>query len=127
MASITFPSDRPHFYSTSFDPNSSFQVNPLSSHPPPRLSDASPPPPHHYSIEPFATTTKSGTADENLMLSEDVDDAELDDQPKKERIRKEEVWNEMFLTSNGRDKAFVSRWSTYGWIPLFDLRLFCRN
>jgi hypothetical protein len=23
------------------------------------------------------------------------------------RVRKEEVWREMFLTSNGRDKAFV--------------------
>ena len=43
----------------------------------------------------------------------DIEDIEIDEEEEvvksaERRIRKEEVWREMFLTSAGRDKAFVS-------------------
>lgn len=41
-------------------------------------------------------------------LEEEIDVAEDSARAKaKQRIRREDVWREMFLTSNGRDKAFV--------------------
>ncbi|KAK2466355.1 hypothetical protein APHAL10511_001997 [Amanita phalloides] len=90
MASITFPSDSSHFYPTHFDTSASFQVNPLGSHPPRSSANG-------------AELTNSATTEPA--------DVELDEQEDKVqqlegRIRREDVWNEMFLTSNGRDKAF---------------------
>ena len=43
----------------------------------------------------------------------DVEDVEIDDEEERvqhaeKRILKEEIWREMIVTSNGRDKAFVS-------------------
>lgn len=43
----------------------------------------------------------------------EIEDIEIDEEEEsvksaERKIRKEEVWREMFLTSNGRDKAFVS-------------------
>ncbi|KAF8631173.1 hypothetical protein AX15_002512 [Amanita polypyramis BW_CC] len=87
MASISFPSDIPQFYSSSFDPSAPFHIN----HPP-RVTN---------------NTTESDITDKRVT----PEDVELDEQEDKVkqlegRIRKEDVWNEMFLTSNGRDKAF---------------------
>lgn len=117
MSSISFPhhSGRPEdshhedqYYTPSFD-TSSFQINPLSSHPPrtPRTSvyaSSS----HHYSSSVYEE--KKPEAEQKLVV--DVEDIEIDLEEERvqtleKRVRREEVWREMFLSSNGRDKAFV--------------------
>ncbi|KAJ6509972.1 hypothetical protein C8R47DRAFT_964396 [Mycena vitilis] len=115
MSHISFPADHDaadsssahnggQFYS-SFDANSSFQMNPLSSHPPrtPRTSIVSSSS-HVYgaSIYDSKEQPQEPPIDEEEELEEGTEQlkqAEL-------RVRKEDVWREMFLTSNGRDKAF---------------------
>lgn len=110
MSSISFPesSSRPsedQFYSSHFDPSSSFQMNPLSSHPPrtPRTSIISNSP-HSYNPTGYESN-------EETVEKADAESVELDEEGDKvqaaeKRILKEEVWREMFLTSDGRDKAF---------------------
>ena len=114
MSSISFPNHRSsgshedQFYTPEFD-NSSFQMNPLSSHPPrtPRTSIVAPNSSSTYSNEKY-----QGSSEGNQEKVE-VEDIEIDEEEEsvksaERKIRKEEVWREMFLTSNGRDKAFVS-------------------
>ena len=85
-------------------------MNPLSSHPPrtPRTS-----------IVPNSSSTYSNGKYQNSNSNEDnrekveIDDIDIDEEEEsvksaERKIRKEEVWREMFLTSAGRDKAFVS-------------------
>ena len=113
MSSISFPNHRSsgshedQFYTPEFD-NSSFQMNPLSSHPPrtPRTS-----------IVPNSSSTYSNgkyqNSDEDNREKVDIEDIEIEEEEEnvksaERRIRKEEVWREMFHTSAGRDKAFVS-------------------
>ena len=116
MSSISFPDDssRPgdslhadQFYTPSFD-SSSFQMNPLSSHPPrtPRTSM------HASSSNHYAPSVYEEKTEVEVKVEVDVDDIELDPEEDRvkaleKRVRKEDVWREMFLTSNGRDKAFV--------------------
>lgn len=114
MSSISFPdsqsSSRPsddQFYSSPFDPSSSFHMNPLSSHPPrtPRTSIISHSP-HSYNPTVYESN-------EEIEEKVDAESVELDEEGDKvqaaeKRILKEEVWREMFLTSDGRDKAFAS-------------------
>ncbi|KAJ6516059.1 hypothetical protein C8R45DRAFT_958610 [Mycena sanguinolenta] len=92
------------FYS-SFDASSSFQMNPLSSHPPrtPRTSIVSSAP-HVYGAAIYETKEdpQEPPIDEEDELEEGTEQRKLAEM----RVRKEEVWREMFLTSNGRDKAF---------------------
>ncbi|KAF8974408.1 hypothetical protein BDZ97DRAFT_1911594 [Flammula alnicola] len=115
MSSISFPnnpmSHRPEdsqhedqFYTPSFD-NSSFQINPLSSHPPrtPRTSM------HASTSHTFSSSIYEEKIEEKVEV--DVEDIEIDPeednvQELEKRVRKEEVWREMIVTSNGRDKAF---------------------
>jgi len=111
MSSISFPNHRSsdshedQFYTPEFD-NSSFQMNPLSSHPPrtPRTS-----------IVPNSSSTYSNgkyqSSNEDNQEKVEIEDIEIDEEEEsvksaERRIRKEEVWREMFLTSAGRDKAF---------------------
>jgi hypothetical protein len=53
----------------------------------------------------------SSSIHETKEVNDEVadDDEEDDDEEERveDKIRREEVWREMFLTSNGRDKAFV--------------------
>lgn len=113
MSSISFPNHRSssshedQFYTPDFD-NSSFQMNPLSSHPPrtPRTSIIA-------SSSNTYSNAKYQNPNEEIQEKVDVEDIEIDDQEEKvkaaeKRIRNEDVWREMFLTSSGRDKAFVS-------------------
>ncbi|KAF8639960.1 hypothetical protein AX17_001210 [Amanita inopinata Kibby_2008] len=115
MASITFPTEHgssqasnghgSHFYPPSFDTSSSFQMNPLSSHPP-RTQSISTLPTSPLSYNDLDEV--GGEETEGNVIPEDV---ELDEQQDKVknlegRMRKEDVWREIFLTSNGRDKAF---------------------
>lgn len=93
MASISFSSDRPQFYSSSsFESSPPFQAGN-----PPRISD------YENGSESFAESdaTKDKAAAEDVELDEQEDKVQLE-----KRIRKEDVLNEMFLTSNGRDKVF---------------------
>jgi hypothetical protein len=119
MSSISFPQSSQHslassspshhdqFYAPPFDSNSSFQMNPLSSHPPrtPRTSIIS------SGSQIYGTGTLESKEEEegqNLELEKDLDDQEEEKVKSLQvRVRKEDVWREMFLTSNGRDKAFV--------------------
>jgi hypothetical protein len=122
------------FYASSFTEHSTggFQMNPLSSHPPrtPRTSL------HHSVTSPTfssnANTTTShhrhfstgGVYEEKPEMDDlagvhveqtiqvDVEDMEIDPEEEatkaaERKISKEQVWCEMLLSSNGRDKAFV--------------------
>ncbi|OBZ76489.1 hypothetical protein A0H81_03552 [Grifola frondosa] len=123
MSSITFPYSGPghspspssssinessHFpssYSASADTDS-FQMNPLSSHPPrtPRTSIISSS--HVYTTEVYSS---NGDAQERPNTyeedTEDEDDTTARN-PAQHRVRKEEIWRELLKTSNGRDKTF---------------------
>ena len=99
-----------NFFPTSFDPQasmSSFQINPLSSHPPrtPRTSLLNAAPGHDFMMAPLYGA--GGVLDiEEKPYEDDVDSEKLEMQAGK-RVRKEEVWREMLATSTGRDKALV--------------------
>ncbi|KAF7352932.1 hypothetical protein MVEN_01260500 [Mycena venus] len=117
MSHISFPSEHAaadssshnggQFYS-SFDANSSFQMNPLSSHPPrtPRTSIVTSGS-HVYGASIYDTKEEpqEPPIDEEDELEEGTEQLKQAEM----RVRKEEVWREMFLTSNGRDKAFVGQ------------------
>jgi hypothetical protein len=112
MSSISFPnphrssgSHEEQFYTPEFD-TTSFQMNPLSSHPPrtPRTSI----------VANSSNTYPNGhyqNLDADNQEKVDVEDIEIDEEEEKiksteRKIKKEEVWREIFLTSAGRDKAF---------------------
>ena len=111
MSSISFPnphrssgSHEDQFYTPEFD-NTSFQMNPLSSHPPrtPRTSI----------VANSSNTGNYQHSNEDHQEKVDVEDSEIDEEEEKvksmeRKIKKEQVWREVFLTSAGRDKAFVS-------------------
>ncbi|KAJ7638648.1 hypothetical protein FB45DRAFT_903452 [Roridomyces roridus] len=104
MSHISFPSEQPHanggqFYA-SFDSSAPFQMNPLSSHPPrtPRTSVTNNS--HSYSTSVF--DSREDAHEEEIELEEGTEEL----RQAEARVRKEEVWREMFLTSNGRDKGF---------------------
>jgi hypothetical protein len=114
MSSITFPhaSQSSHQdmsesqYYSQFDSSSGFQMNPLSSHPPrtPRVSVVSASS-HVYGSSVYEE--KDELSDNSHMDAESIDEEE--DVRMKEaerRIRREEVWRDIILTSYGRDKAF---------------------
>ena len=124
MSSITFPyGGHVHSASSSFvavqdsrissyePPNdtSSFQMNPLSSHPPrtPRTSLMS------NGSHVFGTDVYDTKEDAQVTHSFEieVDESESEDGEKAEsgraRVRREDVWRELLKSANGRDKAFV--------------------
>lgn len=119
MASISFPghndsldssaipmnSHDSQYYTPGFDTSSSFQMNPMSSHPPrtPKTSImSSSTRTYNPGFEP-----SEEQVDEHIT-KEDLDLDEKDEKVKaaEKRVLKEEVWREIILTSNGRDKAF---------------------
>ncbi|TFK76074.1 hypothetical protein BDN72DRAFT_831517 [Pluteus cervinus] len=120
MSSISFPSghlpseassstENSFYNAPPFDGSASFQMNPLSSHPPrtPRTSVIATNS-HHYDSTTFEIKVDH-TEERSDEGSEGASEREEDDpvvQAKANRIRREDVWKEMILTSNGRDKAF---------------------
>ncbi len=119
MSSITFPNGASHglsasnsstvdvdYFETGFEasPTSSFQMNPLSSHPPrtPRTSVVSRS--HEYGGDIY-TPQEEHIEQGTESLSDDEDDK--DREAAKDRIRREDIWHEMLKTSYGRDKTFV--------------------
>ena len=135
MSSITFPYGAGHASSSSFisvqestasshlsasssDPpndTSSFQMNPLSSHPPrtPRTSLMS------NGSHVFGTDVYDTKEDAQVTHSFEieVDESESEDGEKAEsgraRVRREDVWRELLKSANGRDKAFVRIYSCF--------------
>lgn len=100
-------------------------MNPLSSHPPrtPRTSVISSS--HLYGASIYET--KNETQD-----TADVDTADGEEEPDRvaeavSRVRREDVWREMILTSNGRDKAFVRALFINKWADARINLLSCRN
>ncbi|KAF7301414.1 hypothetical protein MIND_00706700 [Mycena indigotica] len=94
MSTLDFPSQHSEahngFYNA-YDASSSFQMNPLSSHPP-RISSTAP---IYHEAKP-----------EEIPEEPELELEEATLQRVESHVRKEEVWREMFVTSNGRDKAF---------------------
>lgn len=83
-------------------------MNPLSSHPPrtPRTSVISSPLTAHV-YDSSIYQTKEQRDEVVGGVGEDADNEEEEEvKVVQSRVRPEEVWREMFLTSNGRDKAF---------------------
>ena len=127
MSSISFPhigqpSEPGHdapYYSPSFD-TSSFQINPLSSHPP-----RTPRPSQHSSVSYTPSRVSTYGNNNNTLTFEEKDDGSQpsaetqhdedgsalgeSDQAKEveKKILVNDVWRDMLVTSNGRDKAFV--------------------
>ncbi|KZP24651.1 hypothetical protein FIBSPDRAFT_821974 [Athelia psychrophila] len=118
MSAISFPHhpegsgsgehDMHGFYpppSSSFDGSSSFQMNPLSAHPPrtPRVSMVGAHS-HVYGTDIYQTPNDTGAPS---TIEEEGEEEEKESvQVKVHKIRKENIWREMLLTSTGRDKAF---------------------
>ncbi|KAI0334742.1 hypothetical protein GY45DRAFT_1241871 [Cubamyces sp. BRFM 1775] len=96
-------------FSASYEPpsdTSSFQMNPLSSHPPrtPRTSIVSNGS-HIFGTDIYDTKADAGEKSQEI----EVEDSEEEDEKPgsaKSRVRREDVWREMLKSSNGRDKAF---------------------
>ncbi|CCM02842.1 uncharacterized protein FIBRA_04954 [Fibroporia radiculosa] len=121
MSSITFPNS-PGFpssasssshemrsYSPAFD-GASFQVNPLSHHPPrtPRPSVASMSTSSIYGTEMYGSRMQEETISESRVPEEDTEtgDDERVSAEAEDKVRKEDILRELLKTSNGRDKAF---------------------
>lgn len=97
------------YYQPSFD-TSSFQMNPLSSHPPrtPRASLVNSSTSQHFGSASIYEDAPTEVEEKDIV---DVEDVEIDDEEERvkvaeKRILKEEIWREIIVTSNGRDKAF---------------------
>jgi len=129
MSSVTFPSsdadlvpsssmrDSMHaqFYTPpAFDMGSSFQMNPLSAHPPrtPRPSTAAQ---SHfgnssmmlYNEKSEEQGTEEGTPGDAADEDEEVDEESERVAQVAKNVGRHEVWRDMLVTSSGRDKAFV--------------------
>lgn len=108
---------REDFFGSSYNPSSSFQINPLSALPPrtPRTSivesqsytygDSSI---YSSSISHTEETQEKPEAQEyeDEEVAEDVEDVASESAIKK--VKPLDVWREIIKTSSGRDKAFVS-------------------
>ncbi|KAH0587334.1 hypothetical protein H2248_006134 [Termitomyces sp. 'cryptogamus'] len=118
MSSISFPSEQPvpsnheqSFYSSPFEGNASFQMNPLSSHPPRthRVSAVS----SSSAVHVYDTQSIYGHEEKTVTVEnekEETDEVDVEEEqvskPALVHISREEVWRDLFLTSNGRDKGF---------------------
>lgn len=94
-----------------FDTDNSFQMNPLSAHPPrtPRPSTAAQ---SHFgnntatSYDEKSEGTEKG-ADEDTPEEEEEDEESERVVEAEKKVGRHEVWRDMLATSGGRDKAFV--------------------
>ncbi|TDL29273.1 hypothetical protein BD410DRAFT_892604 [Rickenella mellea] len=119
MSSISFPTGpgRPRspslpnghhedFFGSSYNASSSFQINPLSAHPPrtPRTSVTSSQA-HTYTTEMYGA--EETHEEKEVIVEEDIEDVIEDVHSEaKARVMNAEVWREILKTSTGRDKAF---------------------
>ncbi|KAI5118556.1 hypothetical protein M0805_002936 [Coniferiporia weirii] len=123
MSTVQFPGEAGHspmpsstqegFFGSSYNPSSSFQVNPHSPQPPrtPRTSIISQS--YVYDSEAYSSTIshqeevqeKASVVDyEDEEVAEDVEETGNEEAVK--NVKTPEVWREILKTSTGRDKAF---------------------
>lgn len=128
MSSISFPhsgdadiipssslrdSMHAQFYTPpAFDMGSSFQMNPLSAHPPrtPRPSTAAQSHFGNATSNPYdekSEATEKGAAGDTADQDEEVDEESERVVEAEKKVERHEVWRDMLVTSGGRDKAFV--------------------
>lgn len=124
MSSMTFPttsgrslspSTQEEFFGSSYNPSSSFQVNPLSHHPPrtPRTSIISTVNSNAYANALYASVSEAEEAQEKQSVVEFEEEEVADDVEEDlhraavKKVKSPEVWREILKTSTGRDKAFV--------------------
>ncbi|KXN86357.1 hypothetical protein AN958_10219 [Leucoagaricus sp. SymC.cos] len=83
-------------------------MNPLSSHPPrtPRTSVISNNNTAQFSGSVYDTKEETEGEDRDAVEESEIDEEEDRVKEAESKVRKEDVWREMFLTSYGRDKAF---------------------
>ena len=127
MSSVSFPtgvrpgspsnSAQENFFGSSYNPSSSFQINPLSQHPPrtPRSSIVHVNQSQLYGSNIYTPASENGSISEKqpveveqfeeAVVPEDVE--ETLGKEAAEKVKSPEVWREVFKTSAGRDKAFV--------------------
>lgn len=114
MSSVTFPSESQYGisfihstvgdedgpYHSGFESTHGIQMNPLSQHPPrtPRQSMV-----HGSGYDPSVSSPRRASTAPDIEEEEE----HVHDHPAKARVTSEEVWREIFKTSDGRDKAFV--------------------
>lgn len=118
-SSLHDPMQVPFYTPPAFDMSSSFQMNPLSAHPPrtPRPSTATQSHFRNMSMsismydekaeeEQDGETVKAdkGEVDEDEVVELDEEDVRVKEAEK--LVGAHEVWRDMLVTSNGRDKAF---------------------
>ena len=110
---VSTDEDEAQFYSSFVDASTSsgFQMNPLSSHPPrsPRHSIVSAGPGSSYHRTSIYSN-KDRMDEEGNDSTEETDSVEAGEEQMADaqrQVRTEDVWRDMILTSNGRDKTFV--------------------
>lgn len=127
MSTVSFPNHshqrtsstvQEDFFGSSYNPSSSFQMNPLSPHPPrtPRTSIVSPSDSYVYGSEVYASSMapSENKAEKRAEVEEYTEDEvaeeveEVVSEAAVKRVKAPEVWREVLKTSSGRDKAFVS-------------------
>ncbi|KAF9498526.1 hypothetical protein BDN71DRAFT_1443395 [Pleurotus eryngii] len=111
--SVSGSSRDDRLFSSHFGTSSSFQMNPLSSHPPrsPHVSLISSTSSSHPQHTNFTGDIYSDGLDPVAVEAASTSVEDMD--PEKERVKSAEdnvkvaeIWREMILTSNGRDKSF---------------------
>lgn len=127
MSSVSFPTGvRPgspsssvqeSFFGSSYNPSSSFQINPLSQHPPrtPRSSIVNVSQSQVYGSHIYAPASETESISEKPPVEdEQFEDEEVPEDVEEtlgreavEKIKSPDVWREVLRTSAGRDKAFV--------------------
>ncbi|EJD01047.1 uncharacterized protein FOMMEDRAFT_21505 [Fomitiporia mediterranea MF3/22] len=125
MSTVSFPGTASHtrshpsvqedFFGSSYDPSSSFQMNPASPHPPrtPRTSVISNTESYVYGSDVYASSvshqeeTQEKPETAHFEEEEVAEDVEEDvDEKAVQKVKTPEVWREVLRTSSGRDKAF---------------------
>lgn len=126
-SSLHDPMQAPFYTPPAFDMSNSFQMNPLSAHPPrtPRQSVATQSHFRNMSMSISVYDEKAEEEQDGETVRPDKPDAEEDEdevveldeedvrvKAAEKLVGAHEVWRDMFVTSNGRDKAFVSNYDT---------------
>lgn len=104
----------PFYTPPAFDVGNSFQMNPLSAHPPrtPRPSTAAQPQfgnatMNSYDEKSDEQATEGGAAGDAAEEEEEMDEESERVVEADKKVGRHEVWRDMLVTSEGRDKTFV--------------------
>ncbi|KAG0705497.1 hypothetical protein DFH29DRAFT_281218 [Suillus ampliporus] len=118
-SSLHDPMHAPFYAPPAFDMSSSFQMNPLSAHPPrtPRQSTATQSHFRNMSMSISVYDEKGEDQQDAETVKEEKEEVDEDDvveldeedvrvKEAEKLVGAHEVWRDLFVTSNGRDKAF---------------------